>query len=139
MYKDFLGVKDIENCIEEYFERQDRLERPYTVQGLALALDINIENLYKWSNENYGLKSLSDKENKELRKAIKKAKLKVEEYNSERLITNKQVTGIIFNLKNNFGWKDTQEITTNNTSNTNITGLSKEELKELLYAEQEQS
>ena len=40
---------------------------------------------------------------------IKKAKLKVENYLEKHLITDSSTTGIIFNLKNNFGWKDKQE------------------------------
>ena len=40
---------------------------------------------------------------------IKKAKLKVENYLEKRLIKDSSCTGIIFNLKNNYGWKDKQE------------------------------
>ena len=40
---------------------------------------------------------------------IKKAKLRVEEYLEKRLIKDSSCTGIIFNLKNNYGWKDKQE------------------------------
>jgi transcriptional regulator with XRE-family HTH domain len=41
---------------------------------------------------------------------IKKAKAKIEQYLEDQLYRKDQVTGIIFNLKNNFGWKDKQEI-----------------------------
>lgn len=37
---------------------------------------------------------------------VKKAKMKIEKYNAEQLYRKEQVTGIIFNLKNNFDWKD---------------------------------
>lgn len=41
---------------------------------------------------------------------VKKAKQRIEKYNSEQLYRKEQVTGIIFNLKNNFNWVDKQEI-----------------------------
>jgi hypothetical protein len=51
--------------------------------------------------------------------SIKKAKDKIEKYNIEQLYRKDQVTGIIFNLKNNFGWADKQEIESSNL-NRNI-------------------
>lgn len=136
---EFLGVEDVEYQIDKYFNNQDELNRPYTVQGLALALDINIATLYKWSTEGYGVKSISVEDNKRLSKSIKSAKLRVEEYNAMQLFREKgQVAGIIFNLKNNFGWKDTQEIKTTSDTRLSVTGLSKEELRELIYNESNQ-
>ena len=41
---------------------------------------------------------------------IKKAKSKVEDYLEKKLLTGNSATGIIFNLKNNFEWKDKQEV-----------------------------
>ncbi len=43
---------------------------------------------------------------------IKKAKARVEAFNEQRLFGN-NVTGVIFNLKNNFGWKDKTEVDQN--------------------------
>jgi hypothetical protein len=42
--------------------------------------------------------------------SIKRAKERIEKYNVEQLYRKDQVTGVIFNLKNNFGWADRQEI-----------------------------
>jgi hypothetical protein len=42
---------------------------------------------------------------------IKRAKLRIEDALEQRLARAASVTGIIFNLKNNFGWKDAQEHT----------------------------
>jgi len=40
---------------------------------------------------------------------IKRAKLRIENYLEEKLEGN-NVAGIIFNLKNNYGWKDKQDL-----------------------------
>lgn len=44
---------------------------------------------------------------------IKRAKQRIEKYNAEQLYRKEQVTGIIFNLKNNFDWKDKSEVDNN--------------------------
>ena len=53
---------------------------------------------------------------KEFSNTIKKAKQRIEQYNSDELFRDKNVTGIIFNLKNNFWWVDKQEIDNTNTN-----------------------
>jgi len=53
----------------------------------------------------------------EFSNTIKKAKQIIEKYNAEQLYRKEQVTGIIFNLKNNFDWKDKSEV----DNNTKIT------------------
>jgi hypothetical protein len=55
----------------------------------------------------------------EFSNTIKKAKQIIEKYNSEQLYRKEQVTGIIFNLKNNFDWKDKSEVD-NNTKVTMV-------------------
>jgi hypothetical protein len=68
-----------------------------TVAGLALALGFSCRQ------------SITDySEKDEFSSTIKKAKLRIEQYLEEALHGN-SVTGIIFNLKNNFGWKDKTE------------------------------
>ena len=54
---------------------------------------------------------LNYEEKEEFFDTIKGAKAKIELFNEEMLY-NKDVstTGVIFNLKNNYGWKDKQEI-----------------------------
>jgi len=44
------------------------------------------------------------------KEVIESAKERIEQYLEEQLYRNTQVTGIIFNLKNNFGWKDQQHL-----------------------------
>lgn len=93
------SVKEMQKDIDKYFEECDENKKPYTVSGLAYALDTNRQTL------------LNYEEKEEFFDTIKKAKAKIEVYNEEMLY-NKEVptTGIIFNLKNNYGWKDKQEI-----------------------------
>lgn len=77
--------------ITEYFERP-------SVLGLCAHIGITRETLLQYEKD------------EEFSDAIKKAKSKIEQYLEEQLYRKDQVTGIIFNLKNNFGWKDKQEI-----------------------------
>ena len=75
--------------------------KPYTVSGLSRWLDIDTETLrlYQVREEFVG--------------TIKAAKQRIEEQLETELLTRTHVTGHIFNLKNNYGWKDRQDITTN--------------------------
>ena len=69
-----------------------------TITGLALSLDMTRKGLIDYEN----------KDNPEFGNTIKKAKSRVESYVEQRLFYNNP-TGCIFNLKNNFNWKDQQE------------------------------
>lgn len=91
-------AEEMQEKIDKYFEQCDKDNDPYTITGLAIALDIDRKTLLNYS----------DKE--EFFPTIKKAKLRVENYLEKRLVKNSNVTGIIFNLKNNYDWKEKQEI-----------------------------
>lgn len=95
--KKYTKKEEIEGKIEEYFNNCDIHNKPYTVTGLGLALDMSRQDLINYSKD------------KEFFDTIKKAKLKIENYLEEHLVTDSSVTGIIFNLKNNYNWKDKQE------------------------------
>lgn len=71
---------------------------PYTITGLALALDTTRETL------------LDYEERDEYSDTIKKAKLKCQFYAERHLFTARNSTGAIFNLKNNYHWKDSSEV-----------------------------
>jgi hypothetical protein len=96
---------------ERYFAKAEMTERPLTITGLCLHLKITRQTLL-----NYG-------ELDEYKQAVGLAKLRVEAYLEECLFGN-SVTGIIFNLKNNFGWKDKHE--------TEITGKDGKDLIPIL-------
>ncbi len=98
----FKSVESLQAQIDYYFKSchsdAGDIIRPYTITGLALALDTTRHTLL-----NYG-------KDEEYLSTIKKAKQKIENYAEESLYTNKHTAGIIFNLKNNYGWVDKQEV-----------------------------
>lgn len=102
--------EEMQEKIDKYFAQCDLDKEPYTVTGLALALELDRKALI-----NYG-------ENEEFSNTLKKAKLKVENWLEKNLITGQgNATGIIFNLKNNYGYKDKQEIDANVNTEIKVT------------------
>lgn len=102
------SVEELQSVIEEYFDFCDENEKPYTMSGLALALGISRQTLINYSkDENYF-------------DTIKNAKQLVEMQLEENALSNKtNSTFTIFNLKNNFNWKDKQEHEISNSEETN--------------------
>ena len=95
----YTSVKAMQKDIDKYFAECDENGKPYTVSGLAYALGTNRQTLINYE----------DKE--EFFDTIKGAKAKIERFNEELLYSKDAPTvGVIFNLKNNYGWKDKQEI-----------------------------
>lgn len=96
----------LQNQVDLYFERckdpedDTKWKIPPTISGLALALDTTRDVLLDYEN----LEERADYSN-----TIKKAKQTIHAFNEEQLYRNTQVTGVIFNLKNNFDWKDKTE------------------------------
>lgn len=94
----FKTVEDLQNRINEYYEYCETNEKPLTMSGLAYYLKIDRQTLL-----NYGKKE-------EFFGTLKEAKDRVLMDTEERLQMIKQPTvGIIFSLKNNYGWADKQE------------------------------
>lgn len=118
--KKYTEVEIMQRKIDEYFKECDKKHDPYTITGLCIALDICRDTLSEYIK------------NKEFSDTIKKAKLKVENYLEKRLITDSSTTGIIFNLKNNFNWSDKQQIEHSGNINNPFSGLSTEELRQLI-------
>jgi len=78
--------------------------RPFTITGLALYLDTSRKVLCEYEDER-----------PEFSNAIKKAKVKIENFTEEQLYNSKNVAGVIFNLKNNYGWVDKREVDNNHS------------------------
>jgi hypothetical protein len=74
--------------------------RPFTVTGLAVALDTTRDLLLDYEKK---------PENAIFSDTIKKAKEIIHRYAEEYLFDGKNQTGAIFNLKNNWGWVDRSE------------------------------
>ena len=118
--KAYSEVKEMKEKIDKYFEECNKNHEPYTITGLCIALDICRDTLSEYMKK------------EEFSDTIKKAKLKVENYLEKHLITDSSTTGIIFNLKNNFGWSDKQQIKHSGNINNPFEGLSTEELRKIL-------
>lgn len=117
----YKSVKEMQVLIEKYFEDCDNHmtkkmyydsdgalqttyehePEPYTITGLALSLNMTREMLLNYQ----------DKE--EFQDTIKRAKEKCQQYAEKRLFSGGNVTGVIFNMKNNYGWKDKTEVDQN--------------------------
>ena len=87
---------DMEELIDEYFAKCKAESRPYTITGLAAALNLTRQGLCEYAAKG----QFSD--------TVKKAKIKVEASVEERLLSGSNATGAIFWMKNNAGWKDEQ-------------------------------
>ena len=118
--KKYTEAEIMRQKINKYFNECDKKNEPYTVTGLCLALNICRDTLSEYAK------------NQEFSDTIKKAKLKVENYLEKHLITDSSTTGIIFNLKNNFGWTDKQQLEHSGNINNPFEGLSTEELRQLI-------
>lgn len=95
-----------------------RQVEPYMITGLALELNLDRRTLINYSRDS------------KFFPAIKKAKTIIEDYTSRELFRSSNVTGIIFNLKNNWGWKDKKEIESK-VNLRDVSNMSDEELVEL--------
>ena len=103
-------LTELEEAVDNYFAvdafmptASGETEYLPTMAGLALSLDVDRRTIVNYSN------------NEEYFPTIRKARAKIESFIETRLYGN-NVTGCIFNLKNNFDWKDKQEIETKDTT-----------------------
>lgn len=91
-------VEDIEPLAEAYFRECEEKQKPPTITGLALALNTNRQTLINYEEKD------------EFFDTIKRYKSRCEQWVEENALMNKaNATFSIFNLKNNYGWKDKTE------------------------------
>jgi hypothetical protein len=101
--------EQLKKGIDKYFEECDLKEKPYTMSGLAYSLGIDRATLVR-----YGDRDLFATQ-------IKKAKQRVQAQLEENALMGKgNATFTIFNLKNNYGWKDNIEVEGNTQSKITI-------------------
>lgn len=96
----YQNVEELEKLIDEYFLKCDETKRPYTITGLALYLDMDRKALLRYEKE------YED----EFCHTIKRAKERVQEFVECCLFKKGIAQGVIFNLKNNFGWEENQKV-----------------------------
>ena len=87
---------DLDAAIEIYFDDCEENKIHPTVAGLAYSLGMSRRSITNYKNRD------------EFFPTIKKARLRIEAHLEQCLYGN-SVTGVIFNLKNNFEWKDKTE------------------------------
>lgn len=95
-YKD---ENELKQKIDDYFKECDEKELPYTISGLAYSLHIDRRTLVNYSNRESFFSLLNEAKNKIQRQL---------EENALKGKSNAQFT--MFNLKNNYGWQDKQEV-----------------------------
>jgi len=114
----FKDAKALQSTIDNYFKTRDELNKPYTITGLALALDCNIKTLQRYNE-------CEDKDKICLFSIpIKRAYAKCFDYCYEGMLTARNPAGFIFAAKN-YGMTDAQTIdhtVTNKTITVQMVG-----------------
>lgn len=94
----------MQEAIDAYYKDCETRQVPLTMSGLADALDTSRKVICEYEGRD------------EFSNTIKRARRKVERQVEEAMLTrDRQVAGHIFNLKNNFGWRDVQEVENTHT------------------------
>ena len=112
----FKSVAELQKRIDEFFTSDDAFlietiggeeKRTFapTMAGLALHLEVDRKTIVNYSHK------------EEFFLTIKKARARIEAHLEKKLYGN-NVTGLIFNLKNNFDWKDKSEVAQTNVEVT---------------------
>lgn len=95
----YTSVEEVQDIITEYLNNNNTVEDPPLVSGLALALGLSRQGLLDYSKKD----AFSD--------TIKEGRQYIEAFNEKMLLTKKtSPIGLIFNLKNNFGWRDDKQL-----------------------------
>lgn len=129
----FNDPEQLKKDIEEFFIECKEENRVPTITGLAVKLDTTRRTLLDY--ENQIVKTLDDNIKKEISHTIKKAKARIESEYEQALFDRGKTTGAIFTLKNNFNWADKQEIVQTSNNKADLSGLTVEQIQELLKEE----
>ena len=113
----FQSVEYLQSLIDKYFEECDETNEPYTITGLANALDTDRAALVRYQ------------ERDEFCNTIKRAKRKVEEQFEKRALQGKyNPTIAIFLMKNNFGYQDKVDLSVEQVEEDAISKALKESI-----------
>lgn len=132
----FTNAAEVEEKIQAYFDWCEEKNKPLTMSGLAVWLDVDRTTLinYESNSREYDYSGIDPKELRQITNSIKYAKKRVQQYAEENLYREKgQVNGVIFALKNNHSWKDQSEVTTvNKDEGPDLSNLTIEQLQDLV-------
>lgn len=131
------NVQELIQYVNNFFEWCEDVEKRPTVTRLAYYLKCDRKDLIRYENyEKYDwLKRLSEEDKKEYSHTIKEAKRRIECEYEDSLFDKTSTTGAIFTLKNNYQWKDQQDIVTTNADATLSAEEVQRQLQELGYEE----
>ena len=90
---DYKTVEDLERAINEYFSQCDENNKPYTMTGLALKLNITPQTLCNYGDREYA--------NGKYFEAVNRARMRVIDYSESRAFDKEGVQGAKFMLTNN--------------------------------------
>jgi hypothetical protein len=93
----FKSPEEMQEKIDAYYAECELTCRPLTMSGLAYALDTSRESLVEYAEKDQFVDT------------IKTAKQRIMRYAEEQLYRKEQVAGVIFSMKNNFGFVDKTE------------------------------
>lgn len=106
-----LSKAGLELRIDEYFKKVKRKGLSASLTGLALHLGCTRKNIIDY------------RETDEFYEVLTRAKLRCENVLEERMIAGAPPTGMIFILKNNYGWSDKVEIDQTIKGNISLSSL----------------
>ncbi len=104
----FEDVDKLRKSVDEYFEVCDKEKQPPLITELALHLGTSRQCIVDYKNKVH--KDKNKKWYKEARQILLDASARCEAFLERALIAPGKCTGVIFNLKNNYGWKDKTEV-----------------------------
>lgn len=123
-YKD---IKQVQKIIEDYFIDCDNRNAPYTLIGLANALDVNRITLYRYrdyklidNTDIQDAQTLTQETKLQLCNIISHAVDKIEQYTVEQLMDKDHYKGAQFLLACNYGYRNTQVLELQSDKDINI-------------------
>jgi len=90
--------EELQKLIDECWEECKKLDKPFTMSRLAVALKTDRKTLVNYAHKD------------EFFPTIKQARARAEAFAEDHMFSGKAVAGAIFSAKNNYGWVDKQEI-----------------------------
>lgn len=103
--------EELQKDVDAYMAYCEVQGKPKTMTGLANALGMDRRSLVEYAHRD------------KYSAIIKRARAEVQQYLEEQLVSGKNASGLIFNLKNNFGWTDERKIEQNITGGISLSAL----------------